>query len=146
MKTLKDSRILDLLSKKYINYFSLTLFKKGKPIISHCNHPKWLQYYWKHYGLVSSPPGQDYLVNSKLKILFWEDLDLDKPTRDYIQTRSKVVGVNANVTLLFPKHEYLTALTLATNQGRDHLMGFLNTDLETLVLLQQTLVYEEMTA
>lgn len=146
MNLITDNRVLDALTVKRIDYLSLTLFKRTVPIISHCNNSKWLNYYWNHYGFQFPVPGQDYVLKSKLRVLCWESIDLDITTKNYIQTRSKVVGVNANVTLLFPKHEYLTALTLATNQGRDHLMSFLNTDLETLVLIQQTLVYQAMTA
>lgn len=130
-----NDNALEALAEKHISCFSLTLFRKEKPIISYCNRPEWLEYYSNQYSMYD--PLRAYILSAKLRIVPWEYFGFDKPARDYCKIRNEIVCVNANVTLFFPENDYLTALTIGTKHGNAHLMNFLHQDLASLLLVKK---------
>lgn len=135
MNVLLDSPVVDMLAEKQIGYFSLTMYKEGKPVISTCNHAEWLRFYWDQYS--QDDPMKKYIFGSRLHVLPWSSFDVDRKAREYIGIRNELVSVNANITLLIPKNGYLTAVTLGTAHGDAHLINLLNKDLEPLLLIQK---------
>ena len=136
-----EIRLFDRLSEKGIDYFSLTLFKGEQPIISHCNHPKWLELYNREYhqpGL--PPPVQKYILASKLRVLTWDFSEIDKKASSFIKKRNEVVETSKNISVIFQKKEHLTVITLATKKKTSHLIDFLNNDLESLLCIEKNLL------
>jgi len=137
----REIRLFDRLSEKGIDYFSLTLFKGDQPIISHCNHPQWLELYNREYhepGL--PPPVQKYILSSKLRVLRWDFSDIDKEARNFIKKRNELVEASKNMSVIFQKQEYLTVITLGTKKKTSHLIEFLNNDLESLLCIEKNLL------
>lgn len=141
---MSETRILEKLSENQINYFSLTLFKNYRPVISHCNHIQWFDLYKEQYDSERPPPAQKYIFCSALRLLIWDFGEIDKETRAFIQKRNNIVEACENLTVLFRKNEYLTAITLGTKQKRSHLINFLNEDLDCLLLMEQNLFYKSV--
>jgi hypothetical protein len=139
----EDVQILEKLSENKINYFSLTLFKDNKPIVSHCNHTDWLHFYRENYDLERPPPVQKYIFCSKLRALTWGFAEIDKESRIFVKKRNDVVEASKYMTLLSRKNQYLTAITLGTKLNEAHLINFLNEDLDFLLLMEKNLFYRE---
>lgn len=142
MENKSDILILEKLAENQINYFSITIFKDLKPIVSHCNHAEWLNFYRKNYDSDRPPPVQKYICSSTLRLLPWDLNDINKEAKDFIQKRNQVVEAASNLTVLFKKPPYLTAITLGTKQKNSHLINFLNEDLECLLLIERNLFYK----
>lgn len=136
-----ERRLFERLSEKGIDYFSLTLFNKHQPIISHCNHPQWFDLYNLQYNQPRLlAPIQKYIFSSKLRVLSWDFPEINKEARDFIQKRNELVGTAKNISVLFQKQEHLTVITLGTKKTTAHLMDFLNQDLESLLFIEKNLL------
>ncbi len=140
----RDIPVIEKLSQNQIGYFSLTLFNKNKPILSHCNHPEWLNFYREHYDVERPPPVQKYIFSSKLRVLNWDFTDIDKEARIFVKKRNDAVEASEYITLLSRKNAYLTAITLGTKLKKSHLIDFLNNDLDFLLLLEKNLFYTQL--
>lgn len=138
---LRDDKLLDLLAIKKINYLSLTVFNYDKPIISYCNHPLWFSYYKNEYNVNKPPPVQKYILSSTLDILHWDCLGLDSQTRQFIKKRNDVVGVKANISVLYQKNKKLAALTFGSKMRETHLINFLAKDIKCLSYIINNVFY-----
>lgn len=136
-----EIRFFERLSEKGIHYFSLTLFQHDQAIVSHCNHPQWLDFYNRHYAQLGlAPPVQKYILASKLRVLNWNFDEIDKESRDFIQRRNEVVEASKNMSVIFQKKSNLTVITLGTQKKNSCLFNFLNHDLESLLCIEQNLL------
>ncbi len=136
-----EVRFFEQLSDRGMDYFSLTLFDKhDRPIISHCNHRQWLDFYNQEYHQPRlAPPVQKYILASKMRVLTWDLPEIDKAARNFLQKRNEVVDVAHNVSILLKRQEYRTIITLGSKKKTQHIIDFLNEDVDTLLCIQNNL-------
>ncbi len=136
-----EIRLFERLSEKGIDYFSLTLFEHHQPIISHCNHPQWLELYNLQYHQPSLPPPvQKYIFASKLRVLTWDFSEIDKQAQNFIKRRNEIVEASKNISVIFQKQSNLTVITFGTKKKTKHLIDFLNNDLDALLCIENNLL------
>jgi hypothetical protein len=138
---INDSKFLDLLYTKKINYLSLTIFNQGIPLISYCNHSIWLDYYKGEYNINKPPPVQKYILSSSINVLYWDSLNLDNKTEQFIKKRNEVVSVKSNISVLYHTNSHLSVLTLGSIVGGSHLIKFLDNDTKCLSFIMNNIFY-----
>lgn len=138
---LHDSKFLDFLYTRKINYLSLTIFNQRVPLISYCNHPKWLDYYKGEYNINKPPPVQKYIFSSGMNVLYWDSLNLDSKTEQFIKKRNEVVSAKANISVVYHANSHLAVLTFGSAIGGSHLIEFLDKDTKCLSFIMNNIFY-----
>jgi hypothetical protein len=80
-------------------------------------------------------PAKKYLLNSKLNVLDWDFLPLDRTTKQFFKYRNDHVNVKTNITVLFQKQNAVAAITLGSQENNTHVLKLLN-DMELLFILK----------
>lgn len=136
--------VLQLLPTKVINYFSFTIFEKQQPIITYCNNKKWANYRENYYDANILCPDKKYILSSKLNVINWNLLTLEKATKEYIQKINEITGIKTNISLLYQQNSRLIAVTFGTNQDSRYLINFFNHKLDCISLIMKNLINQHV--
>jgi hypothetical protein len=131
MTLIHDGYCLDSLKDKGITYFAYTLLKGSRVCVSYVSSPAWLDVYKGRY--INRPPIQKYIMSSRLKVLFWEQTEMDTMARQFIHERNNIVNASSSITLMSHIDEYLAAFTISSKNGADHLIKFVERDAHFLM-------------
>ncbi len=132
--------ILQLLPTKVINYFSFIIFEKQQPIITYSNNQTWVNYCENYYDASIICPVQKYIFSSKLNVINWNLLTLEKLTKEYIEKRNEITGIKTNISLLYQEHSRLIAVTFGTHQDSRYLINFFNQKIDCISLIMKNLI------
>jgi hypothetical protein len=88
-------------------------------------------------------PARKYLLSSKLQVLNWDFLSLDRSTKQFFKYRNDYVNVNTNLTIIFEKNNVRAAMTMGTKEKNSYILKLLNDDLETLLSIRN-IVFNEI--
>ena len=136
--------VLQLLPIKTINYFSFTIFEKQQPVITYCNNQKWVNYCKNYYNNNILCLIKKYILSSKLNVINWNLLTLEKPTKEYINKRNKITGIRASISLLHHKNSRLIVVTFGTNQNSRYLINFFNHKIDCVSLIMKNLINKQV--
>lgn len=135
---MNNKAILQQLTAADINYFSFSLFNRGKVLMSYCNNKEWLELYNKEF-CSKIPPVQKYLISSSSKVVLWSLFDLDQEAKNYISIRNDITKVANNITVLFHNNYNLITFTFGTGKDLVTLTEFIRKNPQLLLALKRNL-------